>query len=64
MLYYASIARLGAEVSSGVLQLHPFLVGVGSLALFGERLTALQWLSGVLAVLGAMLMLSVRKPEG
>ena len=60
VLYYMSIARLGVAVSSGVLQLHPFAVGVASLFIFGEVLTALQWTSGLVAVSGALLMLVAR----
>ncbi len=60
VLYYSSIARLGVAVSSGVLQLHPFGVAVASYFLFGEVLSAAQWAGGVLALVGAILMLSVR----
>jgi len=60
VFYYMSIARLGVAVSSGVLQLQPFIVAVCSLALFGEVLTAGQWVSGVVAVSGAMLMLATQ----
>ena len=60
VLYYMSIARLGVAVSAGVLQLHPFMVGVASLLLFGEVLTMAQWISGGVAILGAMMMLSVQ----
>jgi drug/metabolite transporter (DMT)-like permease len=61
VLYYMSIARLGVAVSSGVLQLHPFFVAVGSLFLFGEHLSGWQWLGGCVAVGGAILMLSVQE---
>ncbi len=60
VLYYMSIARLGVAVSAGVLQLHPFVVAVASLFLFGEVLTAAQWISGSVAIGGAVLMLSVQ----
>lgn len=59
VFYYMSIARLGVAVSSGVLQLHPFTVGVASYYLFHEVLSAAQWVSGFVAVAGALLMLSV-----
>ncbi|MHC4128950.1 MAG: DMT family transporter [Planctomycetota bacterium] len=59
VLYYMSINRLGVAVSSGVLQLHPFAVGVASYFIFKEVLSAAQWVSGFLAVGGAVLMLSV-----
>jgi drug/metabolite transporter (DMT)-like permease len=61
VFYYISIARLGVAVTAGVLQLQPFIVALGSLALFDERLTAWQWMGGCLAVAGAMLMLSVQR---
>ena len=61
VLYYMSIARLGVAVSSGILQLHPFTVGVASYLIFTEVLTTAQWVSGSLAVVGAILMLTVRR---
>jgi len=60
VFYYMSIARLGVAVSSGVLQLQPFLVAVASYLLFGEVLNLAQWISGGLAIGGAMLMLSMQ----
>lgn len=60
VLYYMSIARLGVAVSSGVLQVHPFAVGVASFFIFDEVLTATQWVSGSVAVAGALLMLGVQ----
>ncbi len=60
VLYYMSIARLGVAISTGVLQLFPFMVAVASLFLFGEVLTTAQWISGSVAVAGAILMLSVQ----
>lgn len=56
-LYYASIQRLGLAVSAGVVQLQPITVSVGSFFLFGERLTTAQWVTGVLAIVGAGLIL-------
>lgn len=61
VLYYVSIARLGVAVSAGVLQLHPFLVAVGSMLLFGEHLTPLQWAAGSIALLGAIVMVGVQR---
>lgn len=60
VFYYIAIARLGVAVTAGVLQLQPFLVAIGSLALFSEVLTPWQWVGGCVAVTGAMLMLSVQ----
>ena len=61
VLYYISIARLGVAVSAGVLQLHPFLVAIGSMWLYKEKLTPAQWTSGCIAVSGAMMMLNVQR---
>lgn len=60
VFYYMSIARLGIAVSAGVLQLQPFLVAVASYVIFGEVLYWGQWLSGGLAIGGAILMLSMQ----
>jgi len=60
VFYYMSIARLGVAVSAGVLQLQPFLVAVASYVLFGEVLQWGQWLSGGVAVCGALLMLAIQ----
>lgn len=56
-LYFASIARLGLAVSSGVVQLQPITVSVASFFIFGERLTLGQWSCGVAAIAGAGVML-------
>lgn len=60
VFYYMSINRLGVAVSSGVIQLQPFLVAAGSFFLFGERLTLWQWLSGMVAIAGAATILGVQ----
>lgn len=58
--YYTSIARLGVAATAGVIQLQPFVVGIASFFLYGERLTALQWACGGVAVLGAGLVLAAQ----
>lgn len=55
--YYMAIARLGVAVSSGVIQLQPFIVSAFSVWLFGETLTSGQWGAGLVAVAGAGLIL-------
>jgi drug/metabolite transporter (DMT)-like permease len=55
--YFFSISRLGVAVSAGVVQLQPITVSIGSYFLFGERLTAVQWVTGLAAIAGAVLML-------
>lgn len=56
-MYFASIARLGLAVSAGVVQLQPIFVSVGSFFLFGEVLTEGQWAGGLVAIVGAGIML-------
>ncbi len=60
VFYYISIARLGVAVSSGVIQLQPFGVAVGSWLIFAKPLAPAQWVTGLIAVTGAMLMLIVQ----
>ncbi|GDY05762.1 hypothetical protein LBMAG51_05490 [Phycisphaerae bacterium] len=58
ILYYISIARIGIVITSGVLQLQPFLVSAASFFLFGETFQWWQWIAGFIAVGGAYLMLT------
>lgn len=51
--YFLSIARLGLAVASAVVQLQPITVSIASYFIFGEALTAGQWAFGLLAVVGA-----------
>lgn len=60
VFYYISIARLGVAVSSGVIQLQPFGVAIGSYFIFHERLTSVQVFTGSIAVAGAVLLLWVQ----
>lgn len=64
VFYYIAIARLGVAVSSGVIQLQPFLVAVAQYYLFNQLLTGRQLLSGVLAVCGALTLLGVQWSTG
>lgn len=63
-LYFYAISRLGVAVSAGVVQLQPITVSIGSLLIFGEALTLGQWLTGILAVAGAALMLYTQHKLG
>lgn len=60
VFYYIAIARLGVAVSSGVMQLQPFCVAIGQLMMFNKPLTNAQWVCGVLAVFGAVMLLAVQ----
>jgi drug/metabolite transporter (DMT)-like permease len=55
--FFLSISRLGLAVASAVVQLQPITVSIASMALFGDRLTAWQWVFGLLAIVGAGLIL-------
>lgn len=60
VFYYIAIARLGVAVTSGVIQLQPFLVAVGAYFILGEPVTTGQILAGVVAVAGALLLLAMQ----
>lgn len=60
VFYYIAIARLGVAVSSGVVQLQPFLVAVGSYFLLSKPVTSGQMAAGMVAVCGAVLLLGVQ----
>ncbi len=62
VFYYMAMARLGVAVTAGVLQLQPFTVALGSWWLFGQSLGAAQLATGVLAVVGAVLLVAQPKP--
>ncbi|MBX3374188.1 MAG: DMT family transporter [Phycisphaeraceae bacterium] len=61
VFYYTAIARLGVAVSAGILQLQPFIVTACSSMIFGERLTMVQWVMGLIAITGALGMLLVQR---
>ncbi len=61
VFYYIALARLGVAVASGVIQLQPFGVAIGSYFMFHEVLTVPQWGAGSLAVAGAVLMLVAQR---
>lgn len=60
-LYYAAMARLGVSIAAGVILVQPFLTSIASYFLFDEKLTPAQWTSGVIAMSGAALMVSMQK---
>jgi drug/metabolite transporter (DMT)-like permease len=60
--YYAAIKRLGVAVSMGIVQLQPVITGLASMLIFNERLTAGQWAAGLVGVVGAMVILSIKAP--
>jgi len=62
--YYIAMAHLGVAVASAVIQLAPFLGGVGAVWFFGEMLTWGQWLSGGIMLGGGIWLIqsSQRRP--
>jgi drug/metabolite transporter (DMT)-like permease len=56
-LYYASIQRLGLALSSGMVQLQPVTVSIASWLIFHDMLRPLQWVTGAVAIGGAVAML-------
>lgn len=59
--YYAAIQRLGVSVSMGIIQLQPVLTAAASVLMGWEHLAPLQWVSGVIGVAGALLVLMAGK---
>jgi len=58
--YYLSIKRIGMARSANLVLAHPFLVALASYLFFGERLTVVQWMFGVILLAGCGLVISVR----
>jgi len=61
--YFLSIKRIGLAASANLVLINPFLAALVSYLIFGERLTAVQWVFGVVLVAGCALVISVRPPE-
>jgi drug/metabolite transporter (DMT)-like permease len=57
VFYYMAIARLGVAVTSGVIQLQPFCVAAAQFMVYGVALTMGQWIGGIVAVCGAVMLL-------
>jgi drug/metabolite transporter (DMT)-like permease len=61
VMYYAAIVRIGLALCAGVILLQPVITSTASYFLFHERLTLAQWLSGVTAIGGAVIMLYTQR---
>ncbi|MEM9064349.1 MAG: DMT family transporter [Planctomycetota bacterium] len=57
VLYFTAMEKLGVSAASGVIQLQPLTVAVGSYFAFGEILNGKQIGSGLMAIAGAGIML-------
>jgi drug/metabolite transporter (DMT)-like permease len=60
-MYYYAIQRLGVAVSSLTMMLTPFISILGSSIFLGERFSGLQWVGGVVLILGASVALWARE---
>jgi drug/metabolite transporter (DMT)-like permease len=64
VLYYVSIRRLSAATSSLTQLAQPFIVGTISFFIFGEKLSVLQWVFGIVLVAGsAMAIIAQKAPD-
>jgi drug/metabolite transporter (DMT)-like permease len=61
VLYYVSIRRLSAATSSLTQLSQPFIVATISFFLFGETLSVLQWIFGIVLVAGSALAIIAEK---
>lgn len=62
VLLYVVLKQYGPIVSDGVFQLIPFITVLGAYVLFGERMTPLQWVGGLILI-GAAYALLLAKRE-
>lgn len=62
VMYFVSIRRIGVVASQVITLAAPFLTGVIALAIFGERMSIMQWLSGTLLVAGVAYLMLARRP--
>ncbi|MEM1167270.1 MAG: DMT family transporter [Planctomycetota bacterium] len=63
VLFYIAMEKLGVALATGVIQTQPVLVFLGSAAIYSERLTGLQLAFGLLAIAGAIVMLSAKRAD-
>jgi drug/metabolite transporter (DMT)-like permease len=60
VLLYVALVRLGASVTTSCQSVMPFLTAAIASVMLGESLTGAQWLSGVIIVTGALILLTVK----
>ncbi len=60
VLYYRGIHELGPVVASGMALVTPFVTYLAAALILGERLSGLQWLGGLLVVVGGGLLVWAR----
>ena len=59
-LYYRALPVLGIALSSSLGLLIPFLVGIASYLIFGERLVPTQLIGGAVLIFGSYLLIRIR----
>jgi drug/metabolite transporter (DMT)-like permease len=59
--YYASIKRIGMARSANLALIQPFATALASYFIFGEILTATQWIFGTILLAGCALIISIRE---
>ena len=61
VLLYVVLKQYGPIVSDGVFQLIPFMTVLGAYLLFGERMTSLQWVGGLVLIGASYALLTAKQ---
>lgn len=64
VLLYVAVVRLGASVTTTCQSAMPFVTAAIASVVLGERLTTPQWAAGLVIVIGALTLLSVKNSIG
>jgi len=60
VLLYTAIVRLGASITTSCQSMMPFVTAAIASVMLGESLVGYQWMAGVVIVIGALVLLSVK----
>ncbi len=60
-LFYFAVKRLGVAICSSTNLTGAFVAALGSLLIFKETLTPLQWLAGIILITGSMILIRSQK---
>jgi drug/metabolite transporter (DMT)-like permease len=63
-LMYTAIHRLGTSVTAGIQNLTPLITALLAILLLHERLSVIQWLGGLMILLGSAWLLQAHKKTG
>jgi drug/metabolite transporter (DMT)-like permease len=58
---YSAVNRLGTSITSSVQSVTPFVTVAFAYLYLGEALTGIQWIGGITIVVGAIVLLSIRR---